>query len=257
MEERQQRIIEYASTQVVKKSGAFPVIWFLIMSGMVGFAGAKLAIKIGHEKLAPFFAVLGCVLYVFYVLSLAIKGDVSKMMRREYDSAKEVIEKGVEEIEKLKEENKKLLAQNRMGADVENKQWKQIKNLESNNEKAVAEIEKAMSEFEKVQAEYKKVVADYEKAVTEIEKGCAQIKKLEAEIEKGKADNQKAKQSFEALLSEHQPIINLGLTYIDYRLNKSLSVTNSITEEERAEAKVAFDYAKGKLDDFMTNYKTN
>ena len=124
-------------------------------------------------------------------------------------------------------------------------------------EKAGAEIEKAMSEIEKHQAEYRKAVADYEKAKEEIEKGCAQIKKLEAEIEKGKADNQKAKQSFEALLSEHQPIINLGLTYIDYRVNKSLNASNSLPEKERAEAKAAFDYAKGKLDDFMTNYKTN
>ena len=124
-------------------------------------------------------------------------------------------------------------------------------------EKAGAEIEKGKAEIEKHQAEYRKAVADYEKAKEEIEKGCAQIKKLEAEIEKGKADNQKAKQSFEALLSEHQPIINLGLTYIDYRVNKSLNASNSLPEKERAEAKVAFDYAKGKLDDFMTNYKTN
>ena len=114
-----------------------------------------------------------------------------------------------------------------------------------------------MTEIEKHQAEYQKVVADYEKAVAETEKGKAQIEKLEGETEKGKADNQKLKKSFEATLLDNEPIIKLGYTYIDYRLNKSLSVTNSITEEERAEAKVAFDYAKGKLDDFMTNYKTN
>ena len=123
-------------------------------------------------------------------------------------------------------------------------------------EKAGAEIEKAMREFEKVQAEYKKVVADYEKAKEEIEKGNAEIEKLKAEIEKAKADNQKLKKSFEALLSEHQPIINLGLTYIDYRVNKSLNASNSLPEKERAEAKKAFDDAKASLDEFMTNYKS-
>jgi multidrug resistance efflux pump len=111
-----------------------------------------------------------------------------------------------------------------------------------------------MSEIEKHQAEYQKVVADYEKAVAEIEKGYAQIEKLEAEIEKGKADNQKLKKSFEATLLDNEPILKLGYTYIDYRTNKSLNASNSITEEERRVVKKAFDDAKCSLDEFIANY---
>jgi len=122
-------------------------------------------------------------------------------------------------------------------------------------EKAGAEIEKAMSEIEKHQTEYQKVVADYEKAGVETEKGKAEIEKLKAEIEKAKADNQKLKKSFEATLLDNEPIIKLGYTYIDYRTNKSLNASNSITEEDRRVAKKAFDDAKASLDEFMNNYK--
>lgn len=123
-------------------------------------------------------------------------------------------------------------------------------------EKAGAEIEKAMSLIEKGQADYEKVKADYEKVIADNQKLQADNQKLQAEIEKAKADNQKLRKSFEATLLDNEPIINLGNQYIRYRLNKSKNASSALTEEERAEAKMAFEAAKVALDEFISNYKT-